>query len=455
MPMNILKCNRILYSLQIVMVFSFFISCSSDKKINQPPSTDLNEFYADSLLNAYLDSPHPIKDNTFKEYDFSSDEMTFEEVGSFFKDNCVSCHYSAGNAPFSLTSYSDIKKRALVIQEVLEQKIMPPWTPNESTETFFNAPTITDSSTARILHWIEEGAINSSKDEDIFYAKQELADTILYVDTILTIPTNDDAYQCYSIKIEGDEDIDIAGFEFISQNPEIAHHAAIFLSTDDKEAACWGCKDLKMKNVRQIGAWWNKGQQPYRLDNGLFYTLPAKSTIIMQVHYAQDSKGRKDKVALGLHYAEKPTRKIAFQTLADLNLDVPENEVVVRTLTHQIEEETNLVGLFPHMHFIARKTECFALTKEGERIDLVSFDEWDYYYQGQYMFNVPKYLPKGSTIYLNAVYDNTPNNPYQPNDPVRAVGFEKSSDGEMLVLCLMTEKWDDKYSDVEIGHVIN
>src|SRR3954466_5209128 len=41
--------------------------------------------------------------------------------------NCSGCHHAGEVAPFTLTSYDDVKKRAKQIVKVTPSRLMPPW----------------------------------------------------------------------------------------------------------------------------------------------------------------------------------------------------------------------------------------------------------------------------------------------------------------------------------------
>lgn len=77
-----------------------------------------------------------------------------------------------------------------------------------------------------------------------------------------------------------------------------------------------------------------------------------------------------------------------------------------------------------------------AVLPTGQVNSLVYIGDWDYMLQTKYMFSEPIALPVGTTLILNAVYDNTDQNPEQPNWPIKDVVFGQSGTEEMLILTL-------------------
>ena len=52
---------------------------------------------------------------------------------------CAPCHREGGSAQFALASYDAVASRARVIEQVIRTGYMPPWLPEEGSETFAGA----------------------------------------------------------------------------------------------------------------------------------------------------------------------------------------------------------------------------------------------------------------------------------------------------------------------------
>ena len=60
----------------------------------------------------------------------TSSPVTFtQHIAPIVFANCASCHRLGGPAPFSLTTYADVKSHAQQILDATKRRSMPPWKP--------------------------------------------------------------------------------------------------------------------------------------------------------------------------------------------------------------------------------------------------------------------------------------------------------------------------------------
>ena len=83
---------------------------------------------------------------------------------------------------------------------------------------------------------------------------------------------------------------------------------------------------------------------------------------------------------------------------------------------YRVPEDVSLVTIAPHMHLLGKSWEVWMEKPDGERVDLISVPEWDFNWQGSYHFDRYIVAPEGSIIHAVAAYDNTADNPENPND---------------------------------------
>ena len=96
--------------------------------------------------------------------------------------------------------------------------------------------------------------------------------------------------------------------------------------------------------------------------------------------------------------------------------------------------DATVISLAPHMHLVGKKIKAFDVTATGDTIKLIKIDDWDFHWQGSYLFKNPVKLPKNSTLYGEAFYDNTMNNLNQPNSPPKDVSLGESTTDEMMLI---------------------
>jgi len=120
-----------------------------------------------------------------------------------------------------------------------------------------------------------------------------------------------------------------------------------------------------------------------------------------------------------------------------LNLNIPPGEAEHRVRTSlTLPVDVTLMGIAPHMHLLGRQMKVTATRPDGKVENLIWVDDWDWNWQGQYRYVDPIRLPKGTRLDLEAVYDNSKDNPANPHSPPQRVRFGRKTTDEMC-LCFL------------------
>jgi len=97
----------------------------------------------------------------------------------------------------------------------------------------------------------------------------------------------------------------------------------------------------------------------------------------------------------------------------------------------KLYEDVKLQSLFPHMHLRGKAFEYRAIYPTGESQVLLRVPRYDFNWQLTYDLLQPLLLPKGTELEVTAWYDNSPNNPANP-DPKADVWWGQQTWDEML-----------------------
>jgi hypothetical protein len=95
-------------------------------------------------------------------------------------------------------------------------------------------------------------------------------------------------------------------------------------------------------------------------------------------------------------------------------------------------QATLLYEMSPHMHYRGARMEYEALYPGGETEKLLSVPHYIFDWQLLYRLAEPKWMPAGTVIRVRGAFDNSPQNPHNPN-PTATVGFGEQSDDEMFI----------------------
>lgn len=161
--------------------------------------------------------------------------------------------------------------------------------------------------------------------------------------------------------------------------------------------------------------------------------MPAFSDLVVQIHYHPSGRAVSDRSRVGLYFADPSARKFATEILvANVDLQIPAGE---KSHHHHAEwrlpVDTFLLDATPHMHTLGKKIRATAVLPDGETVPLIRIDDWDFYWQDSYVYERPIRLPAGSCIELDCWFDNSKDNPLNPNNPPREVRWGDFSDDEM------------------------
>ena len=169
------------------------------------------------------------------------------------------------------------------------------------------------------------------------------------------------------------------------------------------------------------------------LPDGTGTFLPVGSTIQFQMHYTTTGKAVVDKSKLGIWFhKEKP--KHAINGLVWMNRDIvipAHDKNHSDAAEHTIKRDALLYTLLPHAHFRGKASNFIAYYPDGTEEMLLSVPNYDFNWQTTYILEKPKHIPAGTRIVHKTWWDNSAQNPANP-DPTRDVPWGQQSWDEML-----------------------
>src|SRR5262249_19116838 len=178
--------------------------------------------------------------------------------------------------------------------------------------------------------------------------------------------------------------------------------------------------------------------------------IKAGSIILFQLHYSANGKEQTDRTRVGLIFAKEPPKeRVHTVNVQNFAFTIPPrtDDYPVSARARLIRDIT-IVTLRPHMHSRGKDIEVKATYPTGESEILLRLPRWDFNWQMSYLLTSPKTLPKGTIIEVNGHYDNSPNNPNNP-DPNALVIYGEQTWNEMLA-SLIDVALDPKVASPEL-----
>ena len=409
----------------------------------------------------------------------------YNEIRSIVQTKCTPCHHPGGGAPFSLLSFEDVTKRASFIKEVIQSGYMPPWRADNSYVHFANDRSLSQKEINLLVKWIDdktpEGKKNTTeKDLPQFtngstYSRKP--DMILKMaDSFLVKGDNTERFVIFKIPFELKAAENIEAVEFYSNNKKLIHHAnysvhevadtAVDIYKTDAVVNLNEADRTKVdqykpyKKIMTYYGGWIPGTTYEYYPKEFGWVIPRRGVILLTVHFGPSAIDEKSISYVNLFFKKvpvtRPVKVISFGSggIGEKQIDpifyIKANDK--KTFTLEVTNpgtDLSVMYVWPHMHYIGKAFKAYIITATGDTIKMVHIPEWDFRWQEIYrMKNLVK-VPKGSVMHIEGTYDNTAQNPANPNSPPRTIFSEGSmrSTDEMMTLLMVYlpyEEGDEK-----------
>lgn len=364
-----------------------------------------------------------------------------KDIARILQNRCQECHRAGHVAPMALSKYEDALSWQGMIREVIDDNRMPPWHADPKHGTFDNARVLSAAERETILTWIKDGCpkgdpkdlpAEKSWPKGWMIGKPDVVfDMPTTFDVPAKTPKNGISYKYYTVKTNFDEDRWVQAAEARPGAREVVHHIIVYV-TDAKRGRDKGLRKDGIGNGFLTA--YAPGDMPLILKPGQAKKLPKGATLVFQMHYTPDGIERNDRSSVGLIFAkelpkvEVRTRGIA-QQLFRIPAEAKDHPVASRST---FAEEVELLTMLPHMHVRGKSFEYVATYPDGKTETLLSVPRYDFNWQSNYRLTKPLKLPAGTRIDCRATFDNSDDNPNNP-DSKSAVYWGDQTWQEMMI----------------------
>ncbi|MBV8780767.1 MAG: cytochrome c [Phycisphaerae bacterium] len=440
-------------------------------------STRFNRFFAIGvfgalflIISALLIGTMPVR---VRAQPSTVPSVTFaHDVAPILYANCASCHRAGEAGPFPLMSYDDAKKHADIIAAVVKTRQMPPWKAESGYGHFLNERHLTDDQIATLAAWNAAGAPEGDPSQtppapSFPEGGWQLGkpDLVVQMSESFTVPASGrDVFRCFVVPLNLETDEYVTAAEFRPSNRKVVHHSLLFLDSRGQARGVQAKWTADHPDDHQIGydhfggpgftpsgglGGWAPGAMPSFLPDGIARFLAAGSDLVIQTHFHPTGKTEVEQSSIGIYFAKKPPARVLSQLLlGNRHLDIPAGDKsYVATDALVLPCDVSVVGITPHAHLICKQMDVWATlpgtsspttqaaTKPDESesagVPLIRIGDWDFNWQGLYRYATPLRLPKGATLHMRYVYDNSADNERNPNSPPAEIRFGEQTINEM------------------------
>lgn len=359
----------------------------------------------------------------------------YKDVLPVLQENCQVCHQPQGKnmggmvAPFSLMTYDEVRRYAGRIADAVRSGRMPPWHAAAWQKgTFENERVLEDEEKATILAWAAAGAPAGNP-----------ADAPPTPDFVAAVAASDG----WSL---GKPDLVL---EFAEPYCMDDDDRDIYVNIPVQITAEMLPEDRWISSIE-----YRNGPAVHHIISSVGGLVPGAEPRAYPEGYGRVMRAGPRQVMFNMHFNKEPGPGTALCTNIQAGIRFkPEGEVITRVTDgedlyirpieipagaashsesreYTFEEDVEILSFMPHMH-LRGKAALYELTyPDGRHEILLHVPKYDFNWQHTYRFREPVFAPKGSVLRFTLWWDNSANNPANP-DPTRTVRWGLPTHDEM------------------------
>jgi Copper type II ascorbate-dependent monooxygenase, C-terminal domain len=403
-------------------------------------------------------------------------QLTFnKDVAPILYGHCVVCHHPGDIAPMSLLTYREVRPWAAAIREAVVQRAMPPWHADPHTGEYINDPRLSKEDILTIDTWVKSGAKEGAP-QDLPPAPTFTSGWHIKPDLIFPIPEqtvaagNQDDYEYIYVPTNFTEDRWVQAAEVVPGDRRVVHHATVSVIAGDKVPATTkpgeklsqfqfrtgqvnhmkpdapvsddgcatstvpGLKSFSSGAVNHVPGIYLPGHLAEVRPPGYALRIPAGSYLQFQVHYSNRlHETVKDRTSIGLVFATEPvTHEVAQYEIWNNYFLIPPGDGAHKvTSCFTVPKDLTVVAYTAHMHFRGKSMTTEAIYPDGRHEVIFNVPRYDFRWQETYFLKHQYVMPKGTKLITTAYFDNSVNNPLNP-DATKSVRWGEPSNEEMM-----------------------
>jgi len=379
----------------------------------------------------------------------------YRDVLPILQQRCQGCHRPGEIGPFPLETYDATRRHAGAIASAVQDRAMPPWFADPRFGHFSNDPSLTVKQIATISAWVKSGA-PAGNPEDAPPPPHWVngwnipePDAVFEMPQAVDLPAHGQVEYTYEIvPTRFTEGKWVQMSEIRPSSRANVHHAVVYVRPPDSKwlrhapvGVPFTADDMTDEQDRldthttkaDIVLVYAPGSLPDRWPVGMAKFIPAGSDLVFQMHYTTNGHATADRAKIGLVFAKHPpAQRVLTLQLTNSSFVIPPGVDDFRVEVHgTLPNDATLLSFFPHMHLRGKRFE-YNIVHPGGDVETLLRVNWNFFWQLSYRLAQPMRLKAGTELQAVAWYDNSRNNPHNP-DPDASVRWGDQTTDEMMV----------------------
>ncbi|HXC87069.1 MAG TPA: hypothetical protein VNU23_04725 [Candidatus Cybelea sp.] len=387
----------------------------------------------------------------------------YRDVLPILEERCQICHRAGGIAPAPFETYEQTRPYAAAISAATEDKSMPPWFADPHIGHFSNDPSLSPGQIASLAAWVQAGALAGDPQDAPplpHWAESwsiQQPDLILKMPKSVALPRSGDVEYTYEILATGfREDRWVKAVEVLPSLRANVHHAVVYVRPPDSKwmrrapvGVPFTASTLGDPEDRRGAHWTDSdvllvyapGSSPDNWPDGMAKFIPRGSDLVLQMHYTTNGHAGSDQTSVGLVFARQaPAERVLTLQLTNDHFVIPPEAPDYRVEARgTLPNDATLLSFFPHMHLRGKRFAYNIVHRERNpgasqdlEVERLLDVHYHFHWQMSYRLAEPRFLKAGTELQAVAWYDNSRDNPHNP-DPEAAVRWGEQTYDEMMV----------------------
>ena len=415
-----------------------------------------------------------------------------KDIAPILYEKCATCHRLGEVAPMSLMTYNEVRPWARAIKAKIVAHQMPPWYADGEPGKWSNDRRLTQAQIDKVVAWVNAGAPQGT---DAVPAPPQFAqgwnhpsgrppDLIIEAPEMKVPAEGESPWQFVYVKLPFKGEAWVAAAQVVPGNRAVVHHVLVMSASlppnaevDAEGRVKFGASPAPTSSPRASppagdaippgGDGFSAGWEP-GVDTAVTYGPGVAQRIsgthlMFNLHYQPNGHATTDRTRLGIWFQKAPImysgtgtglgmgsetfivngKELTGRYTAQVTLDVPPpgtktvpdiaaGDADYRlTALLPIRQDMVLYSIQPHMHLRGRSMKYTAVYPDGREEELLNVAHYDFNWQIIYEYAKPVKLPAGTMVRVEAKWDNSANNKYNPH-PDQVVYWGEQSWDEMF-----------------------
>lgn len=364
-----------------------------------------------------------------------------DDIAPLLMERCAFCHIEDGLAPWAMNRYLMVMGWSPMMRETLVTKRMPPGQIDGQVGNWQKSHELSDEELAMLVTWIDQRAPREGDADPLAEPRPDLPEWEAgEPDRVVDLPaqpipaTGTVDFIVERVPLSLDEDRWLSGIAYNVGEKSVLHSVLVYAI--DKSNDTMDPIELISPEHSDYFSVFVPGETVDRFAPDTGYLLKADQDLVVKLRYLTSGREELDETQLGLYFRDTPPeRRLRTITLQDEGLSIPPNAADHKVVMHSapLDEDVRLESYSPHAHSRGMQMRLFLEKPEPDDEDelLINVANFNFNWQLDYRQANENWLPAGSRLRAETVYDNSEANPFNA-DPEQTLTHTYSDQGEMF-----------------------